>query len=861
MSNYTIENLIPVSAGDGRVPAIRIGNEVFPIQISGGGSGWIDVSDTTAEAANVQSGYYFYNSAGVKTMGTLTVSAGIDVSDTTATAGMVLSGAVFHDSTGALVSGAISILSEQTITPTTSNQVLNAGKYLGGSQTILGDSALVSSNIISGASIFGVSGLSTVVDVASTTVTETEVLSGGIFYGSDGIVSSGAIPVVAGGSTIIPGTEEQLIVSSGGGFVDDFLAVAGDSNLVDSNILSGVSIFGVSGTHQCAGGVYLCTSASDPVYYTILGDTYGGNYYRDGDYTDSNKTTPVYTNGTYYYMMRGDLLYGASSFALFNSRNNDSQYRIITSLPPWITAQTTSSGYGGKRLMLIPGRLDSGTWNGREMSVNSSGYYEPAASETYGLEYSVIVPQSGQMYTADALQHIADIWNFDYKRDIAALTSSYQNAMRPDQTIYPDGTITGPDESGWFTFGDVSLTYSGMGEYGEGGTPFSAKTNCFTLAFKFKPVSMGSHLNYNWIASIPNIVAIGIDRDNATAPGALVVGINASTAKYEDTGLNSSSRIFTNFTFTAGEEYDIVICCDGTYCSIIIDGVRVVRLICKEQADVTVTLHQGWDGSWDGCVYKYKDLSLWGRVMTEMAISSSALPIPPVSNIGSSGALPPGATIESVVLSGWQRLTVAGTVMSAVISSSYVTNIGLTVMPGGVISSVTVDYPGRMEVYAGGSAFNVVENGGYVAVYDGATASFQSNTFSGTSYGDSASLTVHSGTTANSITLGWNTAKMFIYNGGSASSVLVSMGQLHMSGGSANAVTVSSGGTAYVSSGGVAGGVTVTYGGTLVVPPGGTVSGVTVRSNGSMHVDGYATHVTSETNAIITGGGTIIYNS
>ena len=45
-----------------------------------------------------------------------------------------------------------------TITPGTSNQTIAAGTYLTGAQTISGDANLVGSNILSGASIFGVNG-------------------------------------------------------------------------------------------------------------------------------------------------------------------------------------------------------------------------------------------------------------------------------------------------------------------------------------------------------------------------------------------------------------------------------------------------------------------------------------------------------------------------------------------------------------------------------------------------------------------------------------------------------------------------------------------------------------------------------
>lgn len=48
--------------------------------------------------------------------------------------------------------------SAQTYTPGTSNQMIGSGQYLSGTQTIKGDSNLVAGNIRSGVSIFGVTG-------------------------------------------------------------------------------------------------------------------------------------------------------------------------------------------------------------------------------------------------------------------------------------------------------------------------------------------------------------------------------------------------------------------------------------------------------------------------------------------------------------------------------------------------------------------------------------------------------------------------------------------------------------------------------------------------------------------------------
>jgi hypothetical protein len=59
---------------------------------------------------------------------------------------------------GDVVTGTIPSQATQTITPTTSDQTIESGVYLSGDQTILGDPNLISDNIKSGVSIFGVNG-------------------------------------------------------------------------------------------------------------------------------------------------------------------------------------------------------------------------------------------------------------------------------------------------------------------------------------------------------------------------------------------------------------------------------------------------------------------------------------------------------------------------------------------------------------------------------------------------------------------------------------------------------------------------------------------------------------------------------
>lgn len=206
-------------------------SQTFPIS---SGSGGVDVSDTTAEAANVQSGYYFYTSAGVKTEGTLTVSGGIDVSDTTATAAMVLSGAVFHDSTGAVTTGTI-----PTVSATLAANVATVpAGYIATSQTLTVPEAgavTVSGNVVT-IPVGYISASRTVsagTDVSATTADSSDVLSGKIFFTSGGVQTSGTIPTVSAslvsGAVVVPSgyvaSSQTFPVSSGAdavllGYVD-----------------------------------------------------------------------------------------------------------------------------------------------------------------------------------------------------------------------------------------------------------------------------------------------------------------------------------------------------------------------------------------------------------------------------------------------------------------------------------------------------------------------------------------------------------------------------------------------------------------------------------------------------------------
>jgi len=118
-----------------------------------------------------------------------------------ATSGDILTGKSATVSGGSVISGVIPTVSGGTMTPTTSDQIISSGVYLGGSQVILGDSNLVAANIASGVSIFGVSGTyqggggSSSYDFGNTEAGD--VLSGKKFLDSAGRTTTGTIPTVS----------------------------------------------------------------------------------------------------------------------------------------------------------------------------------------------------------------------------------------------------------------------------------------------------------------------------------------------------------------------------------------------------------------------------------------------------------------------------------------------------------------------------------------------------------------------------------------------------------------------------------------------------------------------------------------
>ena len=138
-------------------------NDDSDITISGGSitvpagfyadSETVSVGDGVATAPATISG----SSATVTTgTNTLTLTKTVSVTPSVSTAGYISSGTAGDSSVS--LTASVTTKAAATITPGTSDQTIASGTYLTGAQTISGDANLVASNILSGKTIFGVSG-------------------------------------------------------------------------------------------------------------------------------------------------------------------------------------------------------------------------------------------------------------------------------------------------------------------------------------------------------------------------------------------------------------------------------------------------------------------------------------------------------------------------------------------------------------------------------------------------------------------------------------------------------------------------------------------------------------------------------
>lgn len=128
----------------------------------------------------------------------------IDISDTTAVAGDALSGKYFYKADGTKVQGSIATKTSSDLTASTLTVTAPAGYYASAASKTLSDASLVSGNIKSGATIFGVSGATNVVDttISSDAAASSTIINGKKAYVNGSLVTGQAsMPTISQDST------------------------------------------------------------------------------------------------------------------------------------------------------------------------------------------------------------------------------------------------------------------------------------------------------------------------------------------------------------------------------------------------------------------------------------------------------------------------------------------------------------------------------------------------------------------------------------------------------------------------------------------------------------------------------------
>lgn len=162
-------------------------------------------------------------------------------------------------------------------TPTESKQIINAGQYLNGDQTIsaisstyvgsaiptqgtktITPSTSIQTAVSSGTYVTGdvkVSAMPTGALSTPTINTNTGIVTSGV--ATAGYLAADATKTLQlttkSAATITPSTTNQTIAA--GQYLTGIQTIQGDANLIPENIASGVSIFGVTGTHESNIGV------------------------------------------------------------------------------------------------------------------------------------------------------------------------------------------------------------------------------------------------------------------------------------------------------------------------------------------------------------------------------------------------------------------------------------------------------------------------------------------------------------------------------------------------------------------------------------------------------------------------------
>lgn len=231
--------------------------------------------------------------AGATVFGVAGKSSVVDTADGTTTADKILNTYTGYVN-GAKVTGTMANNGAVTITPGATAKPIPIG-YHNGSGTVATDVNLVTGNIKAGATIFGVTGKSSVVETSSANATAGQMLSGVTGYVNGNLIT-GTIPSKAG-ATINPSTTTQTI--SAGQYISGTQTIAPITGTANpAQVLSGY-------TFNSSAGILLPGTAT---VQSLGGTNYAkGTWYRPG--AGGVTSIPLSFTPTYAYIMGGSETY------------------------------------------------------------------------------------------------------------------------------------------------------------------------------------------------------------------------------------------------------------------------------------------------------------------------------------------------------------------------------------------------------------------------------------------------------------------------------------------------------------------------------------------------------------------------
>lgn len=290
----------------------------------------------------------------------------------------------FATDIAAIATGAT--LQSKTVTPKAAQQTVSPDSGYDGLSSVVvkGDSDLVAGNIKSGVEIFGVTGSYAPASVSLQSKSVTPSTSAQTVTpdsGYDGLSRVNVEAISTQTKSVTPGASAQNVTPDSGKYLTK-VTVAGDADLIASNIKSGVEIFGVTGTYAPGTApingsliAVTCSTNISSVTATVNGNTYTA--YKSGDIA---YITVPYTDTT-----------SAKSCVL---KGFDSSGTQLTS-----STITMSAGVGYYTATLSTSTYiyKNGTWYG---VTNPTWNFSTSDSEAAVTEYSDrIVIRKGLQYT------------------------------------------------------------------------------------------------------------------------------------------------------------------------------------------------------------------------------------------------------------------------------------------------------------------------------------------------------------------------------------------------------------------------------------------------------------------------------